>query len=129
MVKLFSEFRKEMQEDVAGNSAGGGAIAGIGIGAKGEPGVSPKKARPKVLHRNVLSGTVGAQTQREMQESSDDGALTLSIPVFIRSLEIAREIIKSDDELHIFVEKIMDLNVTGPIQMTDIAKVYSQYKD
>ena len=119
MVKLFSEFRKEMQEDVAVNSSGGGAIAGLGSGANGEPGVSPKKSRPKTLRRNNSVVT----------EDQEDGALTLTIPVLIRAFEIVREVIKSDDDLHVFVSKLMDLNVNGPLTMTDVYKVFSQYKD
>lgn len=33
--------RTEMSEEAPANSAGGGAIAGIGVGPKGEPGVKP----------------------------------------------------------------------------------------
>lgn len=38
-----------MKEDVAGNSAGAGAIAGIGIGPDGEPGVHKKRKRKIVM--------------------------------------------------------------------------------
>ena len=34
---------KPMQEDMPANVAGGGNIAGIGVGAQGEPGVNKKK--------------------------------------------------------------------------------------
>ena len=36
-----------MWEDAAANSAGGGGIAGIGVGDKGEPGVHMKKKKKK----------------------------------------------------------------------------------
>jgi hypothetical protein len=39
-MKTFKEFIKE---DAPVNSAGGGAIAGIGVGPNGEPGISPKQ--------------------------------------------------------------------------------------
>lgn len=35
-------FRNFLDEDVAANSAGGGNIAGIGVGAQGEPGRDPR---------------------------------------------------------------------------------------
>ena len=35
----------KMWEDAAANSAGGGGIDGIGVGAKGEPGVHMKKKK------------------------------------------------------------------------------------
>jgi len=36
--------RKKIKEEIA-NVAGSGNIAGIGVGAKGEPGVDPKKRK------------------------------------------------------------------------------------
>ena len=36
---------EEQKEDAPANSAGGGAIAGIGVGPDGEPGVMPKAAK------------------------------------------------------------------------------------
>lgn len=41
-----------LKEDAPANGAGGGAIAGIGIGGNGEPGVSPKR-RTKILRRKA----------------------------------------------------------------------------
>lgn len=38
-------FENTFDEDAPANSAGGGNIAGIGIGPQGEPGMSPKKRR------------------------------------------------------------------------------------
>jgi len=35
--------QSEMSEEVATNNAGGGQVAGIGVGAQGEPGVQKKK--------------------------------------------------------------------------------------
>lgn len=35
--------KKKMTEDAPANSAGTGAVAGIGIGPQGEPGVNKKK--------------------------------------------------------------------------------------
>ena len=37
----------KMWESAAANSAGGGSIAGIGVGDKGEPGVHMKKKKKK----------------------------------------------------------------------------------
>ena len=38
---------EKLEEDVACNNAGGGAVAGIGVGPSGEPGVT--KAREKAV--------------------------------------------------------------------------------
>jgi len=42
-----------MDEDAPANAAGGGNIAGIGVGLKGEPGIS-SKVRPRVLRRKAI---------------------------------------------------------------------------
>jgi hypothetical protein len=39
--------RFKIWEDAAANSAGGGSVDGIGVGAKGEPGVHMKKKKKK----------------------------------------------------------------------------------
>lgn len=36
---------KPIQEDMPANNVGGGAIAGLGVGPQGEPGVNKKKKR------------------------------------------------------------------------------------
>lgn len=43
-----------MLEDIAANSAGGGAIAGIGVGPDGEPGVS-KKIQRKIQKKGSVA--------------------------------------------------------------------------
>lgn len=43
---------KMQQEEAPVNSAGGGNIAGLGVGAKGEPGSPPRK----LLRRNKFAG-------------------------------------------------------------------------
>lgn len=39
----------KVKEQVATNTAGSGAIAGIGVGLQGEPGVYPKKKLRKIV--------------------------------------------------------------------------------
>lgn len=119
--RYIKPFRIYIDEDVAAVSTGAG-MAGLG----GDP-PGRKQVMGPIQRRRVRQ--IHPRPVKRISEENSDGALTLTIPVLIRALEIAREVLKSDDELHIFVEKIMDLNVKGPIQMTDIAKVYSQYKD
>ena len=118
MYKSFKELRKQVNEDVAGNNVGGGAIAGVGIGSKGEPGFKKKENKPSLLRRR--------RPLKEIRESKEDGRVTVGIPVLIRMLEIAREKLKSDDELHIFVEKIMDIK-TQTLTMDDVKEVFKKY--
>ena len=37
------EFKKQFNEEVPANNVGGGAVAGLGVGPDGEPGVKKKK--------------------------------------------------------------------------------------
>jgi hypothetical protein len=46
--KKHADFEKSMNEDAPANAVGGGAIAGLGVGPQGEPGVNMKKKK-KVL--------------------------------------------------------------------------------
>ena len=61
----------KMWEDAAANSAGGGGIAGIGVGDKGEPGVHMKK---KKKEKEVLK-KMGVESSRidkvQMSKASD----------------------------------------------------------
>lgn len=43
--KKHADFEKSMNEDAPVNVVGGGAIAGLGVGPQGEPGVNMKKKR------------------------------------------------------------------------------------
>ena len=45
MVKI----KEDTTSVIPANKAGGGAIEGIGVGPKGEPGVYPKKKKLRVL--------------------------------------------------------------------------------
>jgi len=38
-------FEAEIDEDAPTNSAGGGGVAGLGVGSQGEPGIKPKKLK------------------------------------------------------------------------------------
>ena len=62
----------KMWEDAAANSAGGGGIAGIGVGDKGEPGVHMKKKKKN--EKEVLK-KMGVESSRidkvQMSKASD----------------------------------------------------------
>ena len=124
-IKPFSSFiRENLYEDVAAVSTGPG-MAGLG----NDPPGGKQKLFGQLVRRRAKTEAVHPSSSERITESSEDGALTLTIPVFIRSLEIAREIIKSDDDLHIFVEKIMNLNMSGTIDMEDVDKIFGHYTE
>jgi len=41
--------KKEIQEEVPTNAVGGGAVAGLGVGDQGEPGVNKKKKKNAIM--------------------------------------------------------------------------------
>ena len=43
--KKHADFEKYMNEDAPVNAVGDGAVAGLGVGSQGEPGVNPKKKK------------------------------------------------------------------------------------
>ena len=65
------------------------------------------------MHRNVHKGT----TQFEEVDKKD--TVTMDIPLLIRMLELAREDIKTDADLHKVVEKLIDIRNKGTLTMDD----------
>ena len=63
-----------MWEDAAANSAGGGGIAGIGVGASGEPGVHLKKKKKKekelLLKMNKKNEKIGGNDSGDWEKRS-----------------------------------------------------------
>ena len=43
----------------------------------------------------------------------------LDVPLFIRLLELAREDVKQDADLHDIAQKVIELSKDGPIDMSD----------
>ena len=58
------------EEGIPANIAGGGAIAGLGVGPNGEPGI-PKGRKPNILRRDP---------PKALQEGSFWGKTTLKVP-------------------------------------------------
>lgn len=57
-------------------------------------------------------------------------SVSLDVPLFIRMLELAREDIKSDEELHKVVERVLDLKDKGTLTMDDYSYIVnSESKD
>lgn len=127
VVKSFSDFVRELyNEDMSVEN-------GDVLGLNPIPPVMPGDQRPAMFRRPKPRGVRRVPRVRieawkeDINEAKEDGSLTMNIPVFVRALEIAREKIKTDDELHVFVEKIMDID-HSPLTMDDVEEVYNQYK-
>lgn len=91
-----------MGEEMAGgvvNSAGSGAIAGLGVGPQGEPGIHPKKKKTPILQPMARRKTFAA-----LREAFKDPALEArkklapqSIPVDAKALLARRKLIAQID--------------------------------
>jgi hypothetical protein len=66
-MKTFKNFKDKMKEDAPVNSAGGGNIAGIGVGPDGEPGIKKKKKK------DIVMGLI----KRNVKENFDNNNLLL----------------------------------------------------
>jgi len=64
------------------------------------------------LHRNDHTG-------QQNEEVDKKDTVTMDIPLLIRMLELAREDIKTDAELHRVVEKLIDIRNKGTLTMDD----------
>ena len=61
---------EDQQEDAPANSAGGGGVAGIGVGPDGEPGVHVKKKKKDDMKTHIMSFLKRFKTVKEDNEMS-----------------------------------------------------------
>jgi len=59
---------EEQHEDAPANSAGGGNVAGIGVGADGEPGINVKKKKKDDMKTHIMSFLKRFKTVKEDNE-------------------------------------------------------------
>lgn len=75
------------------------------------------------LHRSIHRG-------QQNEEADKKDTITMDIPLLIRMLELAREDIKSDAQLHRVVEKLIDIRNKGTLTMDDydfVSKLKEQF--
>jgi len=72
-------------------------------------------------YETYLFARLEKQADRQIKEQNGDPQdhISLDIPLFIRILELAREDIKSDPELHKMVERVITLKDQGILTMND----------
>ena len=72
-------------------------------------------------YENYLFAVLEKKAARFMREDQQDqkDTVTVDVPLLIRLLELAREDIKSDAELHKVVERILDIKDNGTLTMDD----------
>ena len=59
---------EDQQEDAPANSAGGGGVAGIGVGVDGEPGIHVKKKKKDDMKTHIMSFLKRFKTVKEDNE-------------------------------------------------------------
>lgn len=76
-------------------------------------------------YEDFLFRNLERAANKMMRETSNDpkDQVTLDVPLFIRMLELAREDIKSDEELHKVVERVLALKNQGTLTMDDYPEI------
>lgn len=85
------------------------------------------KKLPRKTRKDTIMPADEYPPHPAINEEIEDYVVAFTLPVFIRTLEIAREKLKSDDELHIFVEKIVNLQGDDVLTMEDVADALDEY--
>lgn len=87
-------------------------------------------ALKKAQHRNTEIRSDGMHKKLHSEEADKKDTITMDIPFLIRVLELAREDVKTDVELHKVVEKLIDIRGRGTLTMDDyefVAKLKEEY--
>jgi len=91
--------KKNLKEDGIVNSAGSGAIAGLGVGPQGEPGVHPKKKKFPILQPMTRRKTF-ATLREEFKDPAVEARKKLAtqkIPVDAKTLLARRKLVAQID--------------------------------
>jgi len=77
-----------------------------------------------IIHSSLVN-PAKAQNIKEMQDQQD--YVSMDIPLLIRLFELVREDVKSDQDLHDLVEKILSVKNMGILSMDQYDKIASEY--
>ena len=119
---------EDQQEDAPANSAGGGGVAGIGVGPDGEPGVHVKKKKKDDMKTHIMSFLKRFKTVKEdnemraseiaSQASNDSELYRRQIQPIIKNLGRKKSVINSpricDIDVLDFNKKIMNKEIILP---------------
>lgn len=77
----------------------------------------------------IHSGIVNPKKTRITKENSDTiDVISMDVPLFTRILELSREEIKSDADLHQLITKIIELKNKGTLTMQDYESIVQKPK-
>jgi hypothetical protein len=72
----------------------------------------------------IHSGIVNPAKPNLVKENSDQtDTITFDIPLLTRLLEVAREDLKSDEDLHNLISRLIELKNQGVLTMNDYPKI------
>lgn len=78
-------------------------------------------------YENFLYKQLEIRADRLIKEENDpQDTITIDVPLFIRMLELAREDIKDDAELHHVVERVLAIKNRGTLTMDDYAEIQGE---
>ena len=82
-------------------------------------------------YEDFLFKTLETRAERMIKEEQQDpqDTITVDVPLFIRLLELAREDIKSDPELHNVVERTLAIKNRGTLTMDDYPDIAGTVSD
>ena len=95
---------------------------------KASPTLKRQKTLDKAFQKSKPIRIAGPDLHREEADKKD--TVTMDIPLLIRVLELAREDVKSDAQLHRIVEKLIEIRNKGTLTMDDydfVAKLKEQF--
>jgi hypothetical protein len=74
-----------------------------------------------LIHSSIVNPAKPNLVKEDSTDSVD--TVTLDVPLLTRILEVAREDLKSDEDLHNLVEKLVELRNKGPLTMSDYDQI------
>lgn len=77
-----------------------------------------------IIHSSLVN-PAKPQNIKEMQDQQD--YVSMDIPLLIRVLELVREDVKTDQDLHDLVERILSVKNMGILSMDQYDKIASEY--
>jgi hypothetical protein len=77
-----------------------------------------------IIHSSLVN-PAKAQNIKEMQDQQD--YVSMDIPLLIRLFELVREDVKTDQDLHDLVERILSVKNMGILSMDQYDKIASKY--
>lgn len=80
-----------------------------------------------LIHSSIVNPAKPNLVKENTANSVD--TVTLDVPLLTRILEVAREDLKTDEDLHNLVERLVALRNKGPLTMADYDQVMGKNPD